>query len=72
MKKNVGGLDRIVRLVVAVVLVALSYFKVVEGNLATVFYVLAGIFVFTSLVNFCPLYTIFGLNTCKVKFDDKK
>jgi len=69
MKKNMGGADRIIRLVVAAVLVALSYFKVVEGNVATVFYVIAGIVALTSIINFCPLYTLFGLNTCKVKLD---
>lgn len=62
-----GGVDRIVRFIVALVVIALYYFKVIEGTLAYVLLALSGIFVLTSLVSFCPLYTIFGLNTCKVK-----
>jgi len=62
-----GGVDRIVRFIVALVVIALYYFKVIEGTLAYVLLALSGIFVLTSLVSFCPLYTIFGLNTCKIK-----
>ncbi|MFD2100498.1 YgaP family membrane protein [Flagellimonas iocasae] len=67
MKTNMGGMDRVVRLILALVVVALYYFGVISGTLATVLLVLAGIFVLTSLVSFCPLYTLFGINTCKVK-----
>lgn len=62
-----GGVDRIVRFIVALVVITLFYFKVIEGTLAYVLLALSGIFVLTSLVSFCPLYTIFGLNTCKIK-----
>ncbi|MBO0320682.1 DUF2892 domain-containing protein [Muricauda sp. CAU 1633] len=67
MKTNMGGMDRVVRLIIALVVVALYYFGVISGTLATVLLVLAGIFVLTSLVSFCPLYTLFGISTCKVK-----
>lgn len=67
MKTNMGGMDRVVRLIIALVVVALYYFGVISGTLAAVLLVLAGIFVLTSLVSFCPLYTLFGINTCKVK-----
>jgi hypothetical protein len=40
---------------------------VITGTLATVLLVLAGIFVATSLISFCPLYAIMGLSTCPVK-----
>lgn len=62
-----GGTDRIVRFVVALVVIALYYFKVVDGTLAYVLLALSAIFILTSFISFCPLYTIFGLNTCKVK-----
>lgn len=62
-----GGVDRIVRFILALVVITLFYFKVIEGTLAYVLLALSGIFVLTGLVSFCPLYTIFGLNTCKVK-----
>lgn len=67
MKKNMGSADRVIRLLVAVVLAALSYFKVVDGTLATVFYAVAAVFALTSIISFCPLYPLLGMNTCKVK-----
>ncbi len=67
MKKNMGKIDRIVRLLAVVTFALLAYFKVVEGTLAYVLLGLSGIFLITSLVSFCPLYSIFGLNTCKIK-----
>lgn len=67
MKKNMGSTDRVIRLLLATVFAMLGYFKVIEAPISTVFYVLAAVFVLTSLMNFCPLYTIFGLNTCKIK-----
>jgi len=65
MKKNMGGADRIIRIIVALAIGALYYFKVIDGTLAYVLLALAGIFLLTSFINFCPLYTLFGLNTGK-------
>lgn len=67
MKKNMGGTDRIIRIVLALAVGALYYFNVIEGTLAYVLLAVAGIFVLTSFVSFCPLYTIFGFKTCKIK-----
>jgi hypothetical protein len=67
MKKNMGGADRTIRIILALVFAALYYFGVVEGTLAYVLLALGAIFLLTSLINFCPLYTLFGINTCKVK-----
>ncbi|MEL6916449.1 MAG: DUF2892 domain-containing protein [Bacteroidota bacterium] len=65
MKKNMGGTDRIIRFIVAAIIIALFYFKVIDGTLAYVLLALGGIFVVTSFISFCPLYAIVGLNTCK-------
>lgn len=62
-----GGTDRIVRFIVALAVVGLYYFNIVSGTLAYVLLVLAGIFLLTSFISFCPLYSIFGLNTCKTR-----
>jgi hypothetical protein len=67
MKKNVGSADRLVRVLVAAVIAILYFTNVITGTLATVLLVLAGIFVATSLISFCPLYAIMGLSTCPVK-----
>lgn len=66
MKKNMGKSDKIVRLLLAVIFAALYFTGTVTGTLGLVLVVAAGIFVLTSLVSFCPLYTILGINTCQV------
>jgi len=67
MKANMGKTDKTVRIIIAVIIAVLAYTGVVSGTLATVLLVLAGVFVLTSVISFCPLYTIVGLNTCGVK-----
>ena len=67
MKKNMGGVDRIVRLVIAALVAVLYFAEVITGTLGIVLLVVAVIFFLTSLVSFCPLYAPFGLSTCKTK-----
>jgi MFS-type transporter involved in bile tolerance (Atg22 family) len=67
MKKNMGNIDRIVRVFIAVAVGALYFTNVISGTLALVLGVAAVIFLATSLVSFCPLYAIFGFSTCPVK-----
>lgn len=67
MKKNMGGMDRIVRFIVAAGVAVLYYTGLIEGTLAYVLLALATIFLLTSFVSFCPLYRLFGINTCKIK-----
>jgi len=67
MKKNMGGADRIVRFIIAALIGLLYWQGIIEGTLAYVLLAAAGIFVLTSFISFCPLYSIVGLNTCKVK-----
>ena len=67
MKVNMGSADRMVRLMVTVVLTVLYLSKIVTGTLGAIALVVAGIFLLTSLVRFCPLYTLFGINTCGAK-----
>lgn len=62
-----GSLDRIVRVIIAAIIAGLYLGGIVSGTLGIVLLVLAGVFVLTSFVSFCPLYAPFGLNTCKVK-----
>ena len=66
MKKNMGSTDRIVRVLIAIVFAVLYFMGVIPGVLGIVLMVVAVIFVITSLLNFCPLYTIFGISTCKI------
>lgn len=67
MKKNVGSIDRLVRFILAAILLVLVIAKVVTGVVAIVLIVLAAVFMLTGLINFCPLYAPFGINTGKKK-----
>lgn len=66
MKKNMGSTDRIIRFIIAAIVVALYFTDVITGVFGIVLLVLSGVFVLTSLISFCPLYAPFGLSTCSV------
>lgn len=72
MKRNMGTADRIVRLIIAAVIVALFFTNLISGTLGVVLLILAGVFVLTGFVSFCPLYPVFGLNTCGVRKSKKR
>ncbi|XVJ67121.1 MAG: DUF2892 domain-containing protein [Lacibacter sp.] len=67
MKKNMGTADRIIRVLLAAVFAYLYFGGIVTGTLGIVLVVLGGVFVFTSLISFCPLYTLVGFSTCPRK-----
>jgi hypothetical protein len=64
MKKNMGNIDKIIRVLLAAVVAVLYFTGIVTGTLGIVLLVLAGVFVLTSLISFCPLYAPLGINTC--------
>jgi hypothetical protein len=63
MTANVGGIDRILRIVAGLVLIALAAANVV-GLWG---YIVGGIVLATGVFRFCGAYTLFGLNTCPLK-----
>jgi len=65
MKKNMGTVDKVIRIMVAVIILILYFTQVISGTLAVILLILAGIFVVTSLLGFCPLYLLLGLSTRK-------
>ena len=67
MKNNMSKLDKGVRVLIAAAVALLYYFNFIEGTLAYVLMAVAIILLITSLINFCPLYKIFGISTCKIK-----
>jgi hypothetical protein len=67
MKKNMGNLDRIIRIIAAIIFSALYFTGMVTGTFGMVLLVLGAVFLATSLINFCPLYTLLGVNTCEKK-----
>ncbi|MEX0289081.1 MAG: DUF2892 domain-containing protein [Flavobacteriaceae bacterium] len=67
MKKNMGTADRVIRVIIAAVIGILYSTGTLAGTLGIVLLILAGIFVLTSFISFCPLYAPFGISTCAVK-----
>lgn len=67
MKKNVGNTDKFIRVLLAVVIMLLYYFNVINGTLAMILLLVGIIFLLTSLIGYCPIYTLFGINTYKKK-----
>ncbi|MFZ1692635.1 MAG: DUF2892 domain-containing protein [Flavobacteriales bacterium] len=65
MKPNMGSTDRILRIIIAAVIAILYFTGTIEGTVGLVLLILAGVFVLTSLISFCPLYAPFGIRTCK-------
>lgn len=62
-----GTADRIIRVLIAIIVGVLYYSGTITGTIGIVLLLLAGVFVLTSLVSFCPLYAPFGIKTCHLK-----
>ncbi|MBP6092879.1 YgaP family membrane protein [Aquirufa regiilacus] len=65
MKKNVGKMDRIVRIAIAVALSILAYSKIIPSDFALGVYLVSGIIALTGFIRFCPLYKILHKSTCR-------
>lgn len=63
MKKNIGNVDKVIRLLFATVFGYLYFTNVVTGTFGIMLLVLVGILVLTSMISFCPLYTLLGTST---------
>jgi hypothetical protein len=72
MKKNMGTTDRVIRIIIALVLGVLVFTGVLKGIVAIILSVLAVVFVLTSIIGFCPIYTLFGIHTlrCRISNDE--
>ena len=67
MKKNMGNIDKVIRVILAISFGVLYFTETVTGTLGLVLVILGAVFLLTSVVSFCPLYAIVGLNTCPAK-----
>lgn len=67
MKKNMGSIDKTIRIMVAIVIAILYFTNVISGTAAIILGIIAVAFVLTSLMSFCPLYFPFNINTTKKK-----
>jgi len=63
MKANMGNTDKIIRILAAILIGVLYFMQLISGTLAIVLLIVAGVFILTSFMSFCPLYLPFGLST---------
>jgi hypothetical protein len=67
MKANMGSTDRIIRLFAASLIAVLYFTNVISGTIGIIALILAAVFLITSAISFCPLYTVLGIKTCQKK-----
>jgi hypothetical protein len=72
MKKNMGTIDRVVRIIIAIVIGVLYWQNIISDTLAYVLLAASAIFLLTSFISFCPLYALVGLKTCKESPKDQE
>ncbi|HEX2605942.1 MAG TPA: DUF2892 domain-containing protein [Flavisolibacter sp.] len=72
MKKNMGILDRILRALAALVILFFFYEGFIYGAAGIFLFVVAAVFLFTSILGNCPLYTLLGLQTCRAPSKNKR
>ena len=65
MKMNIGNINRIIRILLALIVILLYFTQQISGTIEIVGLVLSGIFILNSLIGFCPWNLPFGLYTCK-------
>ena len=67
MKKNMSSTDSVIRIIIAALITVLFFTKIITGTFAIVMIIVAAIFLATSVIGFCPLYSLIGVKTCKTK-----
>lgn len=65
MNKNMGTVDKVIRLAVVAIIAILYFSGQITGTVAIILGIVAVIFLVTSLLGWCPLYVPFGISTCK-------
>ncbi|MCZ8286782.1 MAG: DUF2892 domain-containing protein [Bacteroidia bacterium] len=63
MKKNMGVIDKVIRMCIAILIAVLYFTNSISGTAALISGVIAIVLVLTSFMSFCPLYRPFGINT---------
>lgn len=65
MKVNIHSIDRIIRVLVAILFAVLYYTGIISGTLGLVLLILGIVFMLTAVINFCPIYWALGISTRK-------
>lgn len=67
MKKNMGKVDRIIRICLAILIAVFIITGIIKGAVAVILGIFAVILFITSAIGFCALYVLLGISTCKIK-----
>lgn len=67
MTNNMGAIDKVIRIIIAAVIVVLYFTNQISGTVAMILGILSIIFVLTSFISFCPIYLPFKISTAKKK-----
>ncbi len=70
MKRNMGGVDKLIRFVLAIIGGLLTYYEIITGPLSYILLAAVAVLLLTSLTGFCPLYGALGINTCRPHPED--
>jgi hypothetical protein len=70
MKKNVGGIDRIIRGLVGIAALAAFFLGMVSGTLGYVALAVGVVMLGTAVIGWCPPYALLGINSCPMKSSD--
>lgn len=68
MKSNIGYIDKLVRILIAVLLLVLYFTDVISGAVAIDLFIVAAILLITAFINFCPIWHFLGISTKKKKY----
>lgn len=61
MKNNMSNTDRLIRVLLAILFVALYFTGTIPGTPGLILVIVGGVFLATAIVGFCPLYRVFGI-----------
>ena len=64
MKRNMGNVDRVIRVLIALLILGAWISGFISGTLSLVLLIIAGVFVVTSIFATCPMYRVLGISTC--------
>lgn len=72
MKRNLSGLDRIVRVLIFIIAAVLYLTNIITGTLGVIILLIGAALAITSFINWCPIYAAFGVSTCHKKHSNSK
>jgi hypothetical protein len=67
MKNNIGTVDKVIRILIALVVAVLYFAHIVSGVLAIVLLAVAAVLFLTAILNFCPIWYALGISTRKIQ-----